>query len=171
MNSQNAIQNEDRKIILPKIKNINQDLKINSNSVNNLNSFLNKKFTNQTLQKLFESEKLNRRNLNIDSENSPRRKFEIEKENHKIKKIKNSFTNFDKQKNLKILKEIENMIFSFKTKELNLNNNSEIRDSLLNTFKNFVIFKRKKEFSEGVPILKIKKNEFMENLSKCEKVF
>lgn len=171
MNSNRLMFNDDKKITLPRIKNTYHEISMNTNSVRNMNSYLINKFSNHTNQKLNEDDKLTKRNLIIDSHNSPWRKFENDREDHIVKNIKKSFVNFDRQKNHKILYEIQSLINSFKDKEYDYINNPNIEDSLLNTFKNFVIFKRKKEFDDGMPILKIKQNEFLENLNKSEKVF
>jgi hypothetical protein len=166
MNS-HSIHNEEIKFTLPKIK-----IYKNENFYRNMNSNINPKLNSNTVQKLYEENKLMKQDLNLDSGHSRFRKIELIKQNQNSAKIRKSFANYDRTKNSKILQEIEDMIESFKNKDYtNSKNSQEFGDSLLNTFKNFVIFKRKKEFSEGVPILKIKQNEFMENLIKSEKVF
>lgn len=161
------IHNEEIKFTLPKIK-----IFKNENFYRNMNSNINTKLKNKTLQKLYDENKILNQDLYLDSGHSRFKKFQMIKENQNSAKIRKSFANFDRTKNSKILHEIEEMIESFRNKDYsNSKNSQEIGDSLLNTFKNFVIFKRKKEFSQGVPILKIKQNEFMENLIKSEKVF
>jgi hypothetical protein len=161
------IHNEEIKFTLPKI-----NIFKNKKFYRNMNSNLNTKLENNTAKKLYDENKIINQDLYLDPGHSRFKNFQMIQENQNSAKIRKSVSNFNRTKNSKILHEIREMIESFKNKDYsNSKSTQEIGDSLLNTFKNFVIFKRKKEFSQGVPILKIKQNEFMESLIISEKVF
>jgi hypothetical protein len=85
-------------------------------------------------------------------------KMEEEKVSKKINK--------NREKNENILDGINSLFKMLDNIKTASSDSLHIKDSLLNSHKNFIIVKKIKEFNDGVPILKLKKEDFMEKSKK-----
>ena len=113
----------------------------------------------ELLQKLF-------MNSNLKSYINYKQFFEAQN----IKKVKISNPNKKKEiKNVLETNKINNILNRNCVNEKNIQteekNNNEYKDSLLNTFQDFIIITQADQFNKGVPILKIKQNKFEKNIS------
>ena len=114
----------------------------------------------ELLQKLF-------MNSNLKSYINYKQFFEAQN----IKKVKISNPNKNKEiKNVLETNKINNIlnrkiVNEKDRKKKKKNNNNEYKDSLLNTYQDFIIITQADQFKKGVPILKIKQNNFEKNIS------
>ncbi len=113
----------------------------------------------ELLQKLF-------MNSNLKSYINYKQFFEAQN----IKKVKISNPNKKKEiKNVLETNKINNILnrncVNEKNSQTEEKNNNEYKDSLLNTFQDFIIITQADQFKKGVPILKIKQNKFEKNIS------
>ena len=113
----------------------------------------------ELLQKLF-------MNSNLKSYINYKQFFEAQN----IKKVKISNPNKKREiKNVLETNKINNILnrncVNEKNSQTEEKNNNEYKDSLLNTFQDFIIITQADQFKKGVPILKIKQNKFEKNIS------
>jgi hypothetical protein len=113
----------------------------------------------ELLQKLF-------MNSNLKSYINYKQFFEAQN----IKKVKISNPNKKKEiKNVLETNKINNILnrncVNEKKSQTEEKNNNEYKDSLLNTFQDFIIITQADQFKKGIPILKIKQNKFEKNIS------
>lgn len=113
----------------------------------------------ELLQKLF-------MNSNLKSYINYKQFFEAQN----IKKVKISNPNKKKEiKNVLETNKINNILnrncVNEKNSQTEEKNNNEYKDSLLNTFQDFIIITQADQFKKGIPILKIKQNKFEKNIS------
>ena len=113
----------------------------------------------ELLQKLF-------MNSNLKSYINYKQFFEAQN----IKKVKISNPNKKREiKNVLETNKINNILnrncVNEKNSQTEEKNNNEYKDSLLNTFQDFIIITQADQFKKGIPILKIKQNKFEKNIS------
>ena len=91
-------------------------------------------------------------------------KFSVSTKHQKSFDLEKVFKNTNKEKNDKVIKQINSLlsnIDNLKTKSTAFS--PEVKDSLLNSYKDFIILKENNKFSEGMPILELKKEQFLKN--------
>lgn len=135
-------QNLDKEVINETLENTQNKLQINSMNVNIKNYRMdNFKQLRNKFEKLSVSTKL-------------QRSFDFEK----------AFKNSNKEKNEKVIDQINSLLANIdllKTKSTAFS--PEVKDSLLNSYKDFIVVKEKNKFYEGMPILDLKREQFLKN--------
>ena len=144
-----------------------------NNSENIKDNLVNKKEeNNETLENFNNKLQINSMNVNIknyrmDNFKKLRNKFEnfsVSTKHQKNLDLEKLFKNTNKEKNDKVLNQINSLLenlYNFKTKSSSFG--PEVKDSLLNSYKDFIIVKENIKFFKGMPILELKKQEFLKN--------
>lgn len=132
----------------------------------------------QTVNKLHKLNKLKEKFLSIDQSRVEKlqkaknehmmkvlqkeREEELEKLRIKNKKQGNFNANSVKGKNEIIFNQISSMLEQMQNIQTSSSDSFLALDSLLNSHKNFIIVNKFKQFKDGIPILKLKRENFME---------
>jgi len=177
-NKSNFLSNNDVQInksgkkedIIKSIKK-NEEIKISKDIVGTPNLLMNEE-NEDTVGSLQNNILINNMNVNIknyrmDNFKNLRNKFEKISETTKNQKsldFDRIFKNSNKEKNNNVINQINSLLVNIdnlKTKSTNFN--PDVKDSLLNSYKDWVIVKENNRFAEGVPILELKKEQFLKN--------
>ncbi len=130
------------------------------------NSETNENLITKKLQ--INSMNVNIKNYRMDNFKQLRNKFEKlsvstkDKKSFDFEKVLKKGGN--RQRNDSVINQINSLlenIDSLKTKSTAFS--PEVKDSLLNSYKDFIVVKEKHKFFEGMPILQLKKEEFLKN--------
>ena len=82
----------------------------------------------------------------------------------KLKVFKTEPDSCTNHKKFKLYSDINSVISKMELNDANLNNSVENHDSLLNTHKNYVVFQKYREFNQGVSVIELKKQAFIEKM-------
>lgn len=107
---------------------------------------------------------VNIKNYRLDNFKSLRNKFEkisLSTQNKKSLKLDKIFLNSYKEKDLVVVNQINSLLLNIDSMKTKQSFSPDIKDSLLNSYKNFIILKEHKKFKEGVSILDLKKEQFL----------
>lgn len=157
------------------MKNEENDKQQNSSGVGTLNLTIAKEDNNnqETIESI-QIKKLQINNMNVNIKNyrmdnfkQLRNKFEkisVSTKHQKSFVLEKIFKNSNKEKNDKVIHQINSLlanIDNLKTKSTAWN--PEVKDSLLNSYKDFIVVKEIDKFYDGMPILQLKKEQFLKN--------
>jgi hypothetical protein len=110
---------------------------------------------------------LNIKNYRLDNFKHLRNKFEnfsTSTKNQKTYDFDKIFKNTNKEKNKYVINQINSLLSTIENIKTKTNDFSpDVKDSLLNSYKNFIAVKEKKKFTDGVSILNLKREEFLKN--------
>lgn len=149
-----------------------EENKINNSGVGTTNFLGRKEENNETLENFNNKLQINSMNVNIknyrmDNFKQLRNKFEkfsVSTKHQKSFDLEKVFKNTNKEKNDNVINQINSLlanIDNLKTKSTIFS--PEVKDSLLNSYKDFIVVKENNKFFQGMPILELKKEQFLKN--------
>ncbi len=149
-----------------------EENKLNNNGVSTTGLINMKEENNETLENF--NNKFQKNNLNVNIKNyrmdnfkhlrNKFDKFSLSTKHQNSLDLEKAFKKSNKDKNDKVINQINSILANLddlKTKSTNFN--PEVKDSLLNSYKDFIIVKENNKFSQGMPILELKKEQFLKN--------
>lgn len=126
----------------------------------------------ETLENIQNKLQINSMNVNIknyrmDNFKQLRNKFDklsVSTRHQKSLDLEKLFKNTNREKNDKVINQINSLLANIDlltTKSTAFS--PEVKDSLLNSYKDFIVVKENNKFNEGMPILELKKEQFLKN--------